>query len=328
MSLRRDRQHWLLAVAAGALAATFLRPSIPVTRAEHEFIVVLDITQSMNVPDYRLDKQAVSRLEFAKQALRQTLPALPCGTKLGWGIFTEYRTLLLFTPVEVCANQRELLSSLEQIGGRMAWSGNSEVAKGLYGAIAIAKGLPSGPGVVFVTDGHEAPPLNPLHRPAFNGKPGEVRGMIVGAGGNTPAPIPKIDPDGKPLGFWKADEVMQSDAYSGGREGSLAGERLVETETVAPSPPAFPKFAGGEHLSSRHEAYLQLLAAETGLGYHALDDASSLTSALLDQRLARAAEGSFDLRPLLGVLALAALVMTSIPSRRESYDEVGQLPDR
>ena len=63
---------------------------------------------------------------------------------------------------------------------------------------------------VFVTDGHEAPPLDPRHRPAFDDKPGDVAGLLVGVGGLLPVPIPKSDPMGRPLGFWRADEVMQT----------------------------------------------------------------------------------------------------------------------
>ena len=43
----------------------------------------------------------------------------------------------------------------------MAWIGNSEIAKGLYSGIGIARQLPGAPSLVFVTDGHETPPLKP-----------------------------------------------------------------------------------------------------------------------------------------------------------------------
>ena len=64
----------------------------------------------------------------------------------------------------------------------MAWSGNSEIAKGLHSGIVVAKALPGTPSLVFVTDGHESPPLNARHRPAFDDKAGEVAGVIVGVG--------------------------------------------------------------------------------------------------------------------------------------------------
>src|SRR5688572_18621863 len=206
--------HWALALAALALAATFLRPGMSLPRPLFEHVVVIDVTQSMNVADQRLDGAAISRLAAIKHALRLALDELPCGSKLGWAIFTEHRSYLLLTPVEVCANRAELRATLAGIDGRMAWSGSSEVAKGLHSGIVIAREMSTRPSLVFVTDGHEAPPLDARQRPAFDDKPGEVAGLIVGVGELSPSPIPKLDPSGRRLGFWSADDVMQTDARS------------------------------------------------------------------------------------------------------------------
>ena len=144
-SWRSQRERWLLGGAALALATGLLQPVLPWRRPLFDHLVVLDITQSMNVTDMQFDGRAVSRLAFAKQALRRSLLALPCGSKVGWAVFTEYRSFLLVAPVEVCANLSELRSTLAQIDGRMAWSGNSEVAKGVHSAIGIARQLPGTP---------------------------------------------------------------------------------------------------------------------------------------------------------------------------------------
>ena len=173
---------WPCSLRRWRLLATFARPTWTTERPRFEHVVVLDVTQSMNVQDEVFEGRPVSRLDAAKGALRQAVEALPCGSKIGWAIFTEYRSYLLFTPVEVCAHRAELRGALERIDSRMAWSGNSEVAKGLHSAIGIARQLPGTPSLVFVTDGHEAPPLDPNQRPPFDDKPGEVAGVIVGVG--------------------------------------------------------------------------------------------------------------------------------------------------
>lgn len=312
--IRDWRQHaprWLLAGAALALAACFLNPGWPVTRARFEQVIVLDITQSMDVQDQMLDGQPVSRLVYAKAALRQVLLQLPCGSKVGWGVFTEYRALLLFEPVEVCANLAELRSTLSHIDGRMAWTGNSEIAKGLHSAIAIVKELREHPAIVFVTDGHEAPPLNPHHRPRFDDKPGEVAGVIVGVGALQPSPIPKSDPLGRPLGFWHADEVAQSDPYSQGRGTSVAGESMAdEVGSVAAVPDAAP---GSEHLSSLHEAYLRVLAREQGLAFHRLETPEGLAAALMTPALATPVEVRADAR--IGLAGLAFVLLLARDAR-------------
>lgn len=296
-----------LALAALLLAVGFFQPTLPWKRSLFEHVVVIDVTQSMNVTDMQLDGKPAARLAFAKRALHEALSELPCGSKLGWAIFTEYRSYLLFTPVEVCANRAELRASLAGIDGRMAWSGNSEVAKALHSGIVVAKALPQVPSLVFVTDGHESPPLNARHRPSFDDKPGEVAGMIVGVGESKPSPIPKLDPIGRPLGFWAADEVAQVDPRSLGRGASVGQETMTE-EGSAPPTAGLGATPGSEHLSGLREPYLRLLAGENGMGYHRLRDAAGLSRALRDPALARPVPVRGDLRLPLAALAFALLL--------------------
>ena len=309
----RGPGSWALMIAALALAACFARPGWPSQRALFEHVIVLDVTQSMNVPDQWLDGRPVSRLAYAKHALQQALPELPCGSRVGWAIFTEYRSYLLFTPVEVCANRAELRSTLAAIDGRMAWSGNSEIAKGLHSAITISKALggSSGaggtPSLVFVTDGQEAPPLDPRHRPKFDDKVGEVAGLIVGVGELTASPIPKTDPLGHPIGFWSADEVAQVDPRNQGRGGSVESEKMID-DTSGPAAAGLGATPGREHLSSLREAYLRLLAADNGFGFHRLRGVTEFGAALQAQALARPVQVRADARPALVALALVLLL--------------------
>ena len=315
-SARREADRWQLGAAALALAACFLKPGVEVEQSLFEHVVVLDVTQSMNVQDELVQGRPASRLAFAKHTLGRVLDDLPCGSKVGWAIFTEYRAFLLLAPIEVCGGLVELQSTLARIDGQMAWSGNSEVAKGLHSGWGIARALPHQPSLVFVTDGHEAPPLNPKHRPSFDDKPGEVAGLIVGIGGLVPLPIPKNDPSGRALGFWGADEVAQSDVYSEGRGASVRSEKFVDDEApAAPLPGAMP---GSEHLSSMREAYLRLLAREQGLGFLRLTGEEGLAKALTAPALARPVSARADLRPLLAGLALCLLLARhlQLPARR------------
>ena len=306
-SWRTYADRWLLASAACALAACLLNPGWPVERARFDHVIVLDITQSMDVQDEVLDGKPISRLLYAKHALRQALLRLPCGSKVGWGVFTEYRSFLLFEPVEVCANLSELRSTLAHIDGRMAWSGNSEIAKGLHSGIAMARQLPGNPSLVFVTDGQEAPPLSPQHRPSFDDKPGEVVGVIVGVGDVRPSPIPKSDPSGRPLGFWQADEVAQSDLYGRGRGASVTGERMTEDAAAAPAP-ALGATPGSEHLSALREPYLRLLGRERGLAFARLDSPETLAAALTAPSLAKPTAVRADGRIVFAWLALGLLL--------------------
>ncbi len=96
-------------------------------RATYDYIVVFDITQSMSVEDYQIGDAPASRLAYAREATGRALRDLPCGSRVGWGAFAEYRTVLLLAPIEVCANYNDLLASLDKIDGQMRWGNASEV---------------------------------------------------------------------------------------------------------------------------------------------------------------------------------------------------------
>ncbi len=309
MKGRLQRVPWALLAAALLCAAAFLEPRVPLTRPRFEIVVVLDITQSMNTADMLADGRPVSRLAYARAALQAVLPALPCGSRLGWAAFTEARSYLLMAPVEVCANRAELRATLEHIDGRMAWSGNSEIAKGLHSARVLVGDLPEHPALVFVTDGQEAPPLEPRFRPHFDDKPGQVAGLLVGVGASRLSPIPKTDPAGRPIGFWSAAEVAQTEPRSQGRNSSVGGEGLVDEQGRAAGAVALGLGAtpGSEHLSSLREGYLRQLAGENGFDYLRLGDAGALARALRAPAFARPLEAPVDGRLALGAVALALL---------------------
>jgi len=271
----------LLAIAVGASAyAAWHDEPPPRDLAGVGVVMVFDITQSMLVEDVRSGGRMTSRLNLAKRGAVRVLETLPCGVSVGAGVFTAHRTVLLYSPVEVCANRAELVQSIGLVDIDMAWGGNSEVAKAYHASLAVARNLPNRPALVFLTDGHEAPPVNPRHRPAFQGQAGEVRATLVGVGGALPVPIPKRDPTGRALGYWNADEVMQLDPYSTPRTAG-SSDLLVESE----GPDGDLRSAGTpgtEHLSSLRADYLQLLATETGASYLPLTEEARLPDAVRD----------------------------------------------
>jgi len=266
-------------------------------------VLMFDITQSMNVEDVGISKTPVTRLEMARQAALQAVDELPCGTALGTGIFAAHRALLLTAPIEVCQNRLEIRKAINFIGPAMAWHGNSEIAKAWYSSLKIGAGLDGKPAMIFLTDGHEAPPISPLHRPIYDEPPGRGAALMVGIGGKFPVPIPKNDPSGRPLGFWTADEVMQIDRYQQGRGGSTAGEKLVELDDGTKPDLRVGGTPGSEHLSALREPYLRLLAAETAASYVRLDEPEALVSGL-KQVLVMPGLSDLNTRRLLAALAL------------------------
>lgn len=285
MSAWMDRAFISIALVLGLLLLALLMPRIELPRDSYDYIVVFDISQSMNVEDYELDGVPVSRLDYARESVRRVLPKLPCGSRIGWAAFTGYQTLLLITPVEVCEHYNDLLASIAQIDRRMRWSNASEITKGIYWAILAAQATEFRPDIVFMTDGHESPPLDPTYSPRmFDDLSGPaIRGWLIGVGNVIPSPIPKIDEEGRRQGYWRAHEVIQ---------GASTGE--------GPS-------SAAEHLSSLREAHLGALAEQIGFQSARLADAATLYTAMSDERFVRRRSTPTDVSWVLVALALCVL---------------------
>ena len=284
------------AIAVLLLLAAILLPPFNAPRTTYDYLVVFDITQSMNVEDYEMDGAPVSRLTYMRAAVRRTLHELPCGSRIGWGVFAEYRTLVLLAPIEVCGNYNDLLASLERIDGRMRWGNASQISKGLFWAIRGARDVGSHPRVLFLTDGQEAPPLDGEGLPMFDDlKRGDIGGWLIGVGGYTPRPIPRTDADGRPTGFWHQDEVVQHDTR--------------------------PGVASHEHLSEVREPYLRNLAREVGFEYLHLSSLDSIREAMLHPPFAEQRRAPTDFAWVAAVAALVTLVasFTRALPRRLSY---------
>jgi mxaL protein len=292
-----SRDSYGLLAAAALLVFALFMPQFKVEREVYDYVVFFDVTQSMDVEDYDVGGTPVSRLDYARDAMRRTLRGLPCGTRIGWGAFTEYRALLLLSPVEICENYSDLIKSLEQIDGRMRWANASEVGKGVYWSVRVALNTASKPDVIFISDGHEAPPLEPGAPIAMpdDVQPGQIRGLIVGAGSDAPLPIPRTDDDDRRVGYWGAHDVIQLV--------SPDGTRVVSSE----------------QLSSLREAHLRAVAERVGFAYTRLTTPDSLATAMRDARFVRRAPAPTDFYWIPLGIALLLLVIHFRPDRGRAF---------
>lgn len=299
----RDVRFWLLAGALLLTLTALLAPKIARTRNVYDVLAVVDITGSMNTRDMGPAGAPVPRLEAARVALQHLVGELPCQSRLGLGIFTERRTFLLLEPVETCANFAALEGAVGGLDWRMAWEGDSYVAKGVYSAIDAAKRLDAD--LVFLTDGHEAPPLPMSGMPEFDGKLGEVKGLVVGVGGKTKSPIPKFDDDGHEIGSWSMHDVPQENHVGAPPKGMES--RPGYHPKWAPFGAGEPE--GEEHLSSVRTEHLLDLAAKTGLAYAELLQTPALAEPLMAAAHPRPVTAATDAGPYPAAAALLLLAV-------------------
>jgi len=298
-----ELRFWLLLAALALVVAGLLLPRVKLTREAYDAIAFIDITASMNTRDVTINGQAVSRLDLIKNRLGGFVERLPCQSKLGLGLFTERRVVVLFEPVEVCANFADIEASINALDWRMAWAGDSHVARGVHRAFTVAANL--GVDLLFFTDGHEAPPLPWTGLPDFEGEVGEVHGLVVGVGGKSLVPLAKFDEEGRQVGVLSAEEVLQEN-----RSG-LPPPDAVSRPGYHPrqSPFGTEHIDNNEHLTSVKEEHLQALASQVGLAYAHLGSAAQLLSDYEAVASPRAVTVSADIRPYPGWVALFLLAI-------------------
>ncbi|MDZ4099994.1 MAG: VWA domain-containing protein, partial [Methylophilaceae bacterium] len=82
---RRDAT--LLLTALILLVAALFQPSIPLKRNIYSYILVADISQSMNVPDMGTEAKPITRIAHTQKMMHEVISALPCDTKVSIGLF-------------------------------------------------------------------------------------------------------------------------------------------------------------------------------------------------------------------------------------------------
>ncbi|MET0407603.1 MAG: vWA domain-containing protein [Hyphomicrobium sp.] len=297
-----DRRMALLIAALVATVAAIIGFHLVRKQRVADVLAVVDITGSMNTRDMGNPRGSQDRLEASKTALKDLMQDLPCPSRLGLGVFSERISFLLFNPVEICSNYDALEEAISGLDWRMAWEGDSYIAKGLYSAIEIAASLKSD--VVFMTDGHEAPPIPLSGVPEFDGKPGAVNGLIVGVGGSEKTPIPKYDDEGRQVGVYGEADVPQENRIGAPPKDAETREGYNPRNAPFGAMPA----TGDEQLSSVKTAHLQDLGRRTGLGYAELQNVSSIAPSLLSSTQPRLMPLDTNMSYIPALIALALLL--------------------
>ncbi|ABE50302.1 MxaL protein, putative [Methylobacillus flagellatus KT] len=315
-----DLRGRMMLASVVLLAITMLSPSATLPRRVFDWFFVLDITQSMNVRDYTLNGKSISRLEFSKKAMREALRELPCGSTVALGMFTERSTQNIVRPLEVCAHFSALDQTIAHMDWRMAWAADSFITHGVLSGIAQTAKLGSNMHLAFFTDGHQAPPSNPDYLPKFEGKPGEVGGMLVGTGQEALSRIPKLDEHDNIIGYWELEEVMRFATFGMFTSKSVHEmEKDMEVEEEDglnrrnASHGRNPAEDTQANLSGLNEKALRQLADTTGLQYKRLESPYGFARDITSSGMATWRSGKTDLRPWFALPALLLILAYFMP---------------
>lgn len=209
-ALKDNYETALLVVASLFLLLALVKPEIQLKQEVHNYLLVADISQSMNAEDMKVGNNAVSRLVYTQHLMKEVVKTSPCGTYVSVGVFAAENVALLFMPLEVCANFDIITDSIDHLEWRMAWSGNSRMTFGVKAAEATFEYLNIPAQMLFFTDGDEAPKANGINKLDISNVRIGKNVVFVGVGGHENSPIKRFNANNKFVGYWGTDAAAES----------------------------------------------------------------------------------------------------------------------
>ena len=200
-----DKNISFLCLSIVFLILGLINPKVNIERDIHNYIFVVDISQSMLTKDMSIDGQKVSRLDYSKKLLQGIMDQLPCKTNVSIGMFAGVSVAATYTPINICDNYSAVNSTIQHLDWRSVWSGNSRIREGLSNLARLIRSFPQSARVVFLTDGEEAPRLHTFNTRDLSQFQGETDWLMVGIGSEEGSAIPKYDSENQLIGFWSVD---------------------------------------------------------------------------------------------------------------------------
>ena len=298
-ALKQHRDFSLLLAAMLLLLIAAFRPTVPMQRDIYSYLLVVDITQSMNTEDMTLNGKPASRMAYMRQLLHDTVSSLPCGTKVAFAYFAGASAALQYSPIEVCSNFAAIQDNIDHLDWRMGWSGNSRLRQGAQSIAHLTRSLGEPSQVVFFTDGEEAPRLHSFNTLDLSGFQGGKGWLVVGIGSEQGAPIPKYDENNKLLGYWSAESFALQ-----------PGVAQISQENFGTRDDGVALMDSSRAYSKLDEEYLKKYTSEIGSDYARGDSIATVLSAIRSLKPARRDIAPVEihgwLAGLAGLLLLAA----------------------
>lgn len=297
--LKHHRDFALLGGATLLLLVALLRPTVQVQRDIYTYLLVVDITQSMNTVDMMVDGKPASRNAYTRRLLHDLISGMPCGTRVSLAFFAGASAALQYSPIEVCGNFDAIQDNIAHMEWRMAWSGNSRLRQGAQSIAHLTRTLGEPAQVVFLTDGEEAPGLHAFNTLDLSGFQGGKGWLVVGIGSEKGAPIPKYDENNKLLGYWSAESFQMQ-----------PGVAQISQENFGARDEGVAQSDYSRQYSRLDEEYLKKYSAEIGSDYVKGNSIAGVQNAITSLKPARRDLAPMEidrvLAGLAGLLLLAA----------------------
>jgi mxaL protein len=302
--LKENYETALYLVATILLLLALVKPQIQLKQEVHNYLLVADVSQSMNAEDVKLNNQNVSRIAYTRHLMKKIVETSPCGTYISVGIFASDNVALLITPLEVCTNFDVITDSIEHLEWRMAWKGNSRLSFGVRAAANTFDSLNVPAQMLFFTDGDEAPRVNVTIKQDLSGIQIGKNFVFVGVGGHAKAAVPRFNAANKRVGYWPI-----SDNNNAGAVGVTYADSSLDDPDPSVASAEYDRF-----LSQLEDDYLKSLAGEIKAKYIEGQNTPAFYEFVQQQKPAASFVTAYSIRWLYLVLAIILVLSTFIPS--------------
>jgi len=289
----KKKSDFFLLVSFILLLLALINPSIPVNQSLYNYILVADISQSMNTEDMKINQKTVSRLDYTKHIMSRLVEDFPCGTKVSIGMFAGVSVSATYSPIEVCENFSNINTTISKLDWRATWSGNTRIRESVINLARLIRSFPESAQVIFFTDGEEAPKLHVFNTRDLEQFQGGNDWLFVGIGSDEGAPIPKYDNKNQLIGYWSHDSFALQPGIAQISESNIG----VRDNKVASG-------ATDRYMSKLDSEYLEKLAKEIGGFYVDGQSYRAVKKEMKKQPPAWKAPDQYYLQPILCFLAL------------------------
>ena len=297
-SLRNGAICYLLAI--GLLIPTWFSPQMKLPSKVQDTLFIIDISESMTVRDVNYPKPRSSRLELAKHTVKDSMASLPCGSRVALGLTAGEESVLLFEPLEVCRHFAAIEKVVSQLDRRARWIGDSKITDVTIKAIQQAK--QRNLNLVLLTDGDEMPRRSSLRMTKLEKFRGEVKGLLIGIGGDSLQPIPKFDEADNIVDYWSREDALTHGNYP---DLVAYAHALKRGESI----PDGVLDGVTEHLSRINKVIMESIAKASGFELIRINTPKKAINALNHNQYQRQAIADRDARWLYSIVSIGLLLV-------------------